>query len=361
MKLVLMGTGPFAVPAFDALAGDEGHEVLAVVTKPSTPTGKLKKGVTNPVYDWAVARNIARKDGSQEFLILQPTSVNDARAIDVIRDLHADLFVVCDYGFILSKQVLAASRLGGVNLHGSLLPRHRGAAPVQWSILRGDHQAGVSVIHMTPRLDAGPLIRIASTPIGTHENAFELETRLSELGVEPTCKAIQQIAECATIDDVGSLGAIQDASLVTKAPRLEKQHAVMDFREAASLLHRQVRGLQPWPGAFANLNIPDKPTLRVAMAKVRVLEMPTDLPHGTLVWGDDLVKRATSHSFALPEDGGELAVACGQQWLGIDQLQPAGKRRMKAGDFLRGYARHSTLHFEIPQKANPIYEMMKSP
>jgi methionyl-tRNA formyltransferase len=166
LRIVVMGTGPFAVPMFEALR-DSPHELVAVVTRPDhAPPGR--RPPSNPMRAAALAAGLP---------ILDPERVNDPESVAALTALRPDLFVVCDYGQILSRDLLTVPLLGGINLHGSLLPRHRGAAPVQWAILAGDADSGVSVIHMTPALDAGNVIVSVSTPIGPHETAAELDRR----------------------------------------------------------------------------------------------------------------------------------------------------------------------------------------
>ena len=172
LRLVVMGTGPFAVPMLEALARSP-HSIVAVITRPDR-TAPGRRPPPNPVRTAAVAAGLP---------IYDPPLINAPDAVALLEGLRPDLLVVCDYGQILAPLALGVAPLGGINLHGSLLPRHRGAAPVQWAILEGDSVGGVSVIHMTPALDAGAVIVAKSVAIGTAETAPELEARLAELGV----------------------------------------------------------------------------------------------------------------------------------------------------------------------------------
>ena len=192
MRIVVMGTGPFAVPSCRRLV-EAGHEIALVVVRPPANA----KAPQAPVEAWA---------SEQGLPLYQPTSINLAEAIERLRTVAAELFFVCDYGQILSKECLSITRLGGINLHGSLLPRHRGAAPVQWSILAGDQRAGVSVIHMTPGLDAGPVLSVRATNVLPDENAGELEVRLSQIGAEATIEAVNLLSSW---DGVNAIGDIQ--------------------------------------------------------------------------------------------------------------------------------------------------------
>jgi methionyl-tRNA formyltransferase len=179
LRIVVMGTGPFAVPMFRAIL-ESSHPVVAVVTRPAhAPAGR--RPPPNPMRDAAARAGVP---------ILDPERINDPESIAAVRGLSPDLLVVCDYGQILSPAALAVAPYGGINLHGSLLPRHRGAAPVQWAILAGDATTGASVIHMTPALDAGNVIVAKETPINAAETAPQLEQRLAGMGVAAVLEAI---------------------------------------------------------------------------------------------------------------------------------------------------------------------------
>ncbi len=230
-----MGTGPFAVPSFEAVYATGYDDIALVITRPSVPDSKGKLS-PNPVRTWAESHGLE---------VVAPSSINEPSAISLLRERSPDLLIVCDYGQILSAEAISTARFGGINLHGSLLPRHRGAAPVQWSVLLGDAITGSCVIHLTPKLDGGPVLTRVETPIGTHENAGELEHRLSELGVACTLEALSMIRESKSIDELASRGTLQDQSQATKAPRLSKSDGQLDFRYPAELIDRQIRGLQP--------------------------------------------------------------------------------------------------------------------
>lgn len=290
--------------------------------------------------------------------------------MDALRDMAPDLFIVCDYGHILSSEALSIPRLGGINLHGSLLPRHRGAAPVQWSILSGDKTAGVTVIHMTPRLDGGPMIVQSSLDIGTHENAGELEGRLSQLGVPATLEALDRLRDFlnsqgeirhvnAQGQSIEQLGILQDKERVTKAPRLAKSDGQLDFRYPATDIDRQLRGLQPWPGVYGELEIDQSKKLRVAILSAIPFapSVETDEARtGELLWGESI-----KNIPELPTDC-TLAVRCKSGYLGILELQPAGKRSMLSKEFLAGYGKSKSLRFLPPAThphpllSNPLFQ-----
>ncbi len=371
LKLVLMGTGPFAFPSFQQIARSH-HTILAVVTKPPVENPSRDKAPPeSPILTWA---------RQAELQIVTPASINDPSAIEWLTQLQADLLIVCDYGQILSKEALATASLGGINLHGSLLPRHRGAAPVQWSILAGDPQAGVSVIHMTTKLDAGPVLQQRETPIQADESADALEARLSQLGVEPTMLAIETLArgdEQAGIEQV--------PELTTKAPRLKKSDGQLDFRYPIAWIDRQIRGLQPWPGVFGNLILSQDHSARVnseransaqansaqgnsAQAKAirtvihRAKPIAIDpaksaqwgWPPGQVLWSDS----ALEASLVIEHPKQWVAVVAHDGLLVLEVLQLAGKSAMQAASFVSGYGKQKNLRFETPNNPHGLLDKM---
>ena len=264
MRIITMGTGPFAVPSFEAIRRSD-HTLLAVVTKPEPPVKSRKGPPPAPVRTWAAQHDLP---------ILDPASINDAEAIAQLKALQPDLLVVCDYGQILKPDALAVAKLGGINLHGSLLPAYRGAAPVQRALLSGDRETGVSVIHMTPKLDGGPILATRRTAISDDETARQLEQRLSQLGVDLVMQCIDELARW---DGESTIGEIQDTKLATKAPRLSKQEAQVDWRRSRREIDCLVRGMQPWPIAFSTIKVREnKPPLRLTILKVTPVDEPAD-------------------------------------------------------------------------------------
>jgi methionyl-tRNA formyltransferase len=318
LQIVVMGTGPFAVPMFQALL-QSPHVVAAVVTRPAhAPAGR--RPPPNPMRDAAEAAGVP---------ILAPERINEPDAIAAIHAIGPDLLVVCDYGQILSPAALAVAPYGGINLHGSLLPRHRGAAPVQWAILAGDASTGASVIHMTPALDAGNVIAARETPIGAAETSPELEHRLAEMGVDAVIEAIDLLTAAGPDS---TPGVPQDPARVTRAPRLAKTDGIVDWSLPAARIERMRRALEPWPRTATFLRAgADRPPLRVVLEDVAVVdESVSDRPS---------VSPAVTPGSILSADDDGLVVACGENTrLVIRRLVPEGKRSMSAAEFLRGNA-----------------------
>ena len=366
LKLVLMGTGPFAFPSFQQIARSH-HTILAVVTKPPVENPSRDKAPPeSPILTWA---------RQAELQIVTPASINDPSAIEWLTQLQADLLIVCDYGQILSKEALATASLGGINLHGSLLPRHRGAAPVQWSILAGDPQAGVSVIHMTTKLDAGPVLQQRETPIQADESADALEARLSQLGVEPTMLAIETLARG---DE--QAGIEQAPELTTKAPRLKKSDGQLDFRYPIAWIDRQIRGLQPWPGVFGNLilsqdhsardnsaqdisaqdNSAQAKSIRTVIHRAKPIAIdPAKIAQwgwtpGQVLWSDS----ALEASLVIEHPKQWVAVVAHDGLLVLEVLQLAGKSAMQATSFVSGYGKQKNLRFETPNNPHGLLDKM---
>lgn len=312
MKLLMMGTGPFAVPTFEALVGSD-HEVCGLVTRPPAGSHRRKRKDINPM------RETAERLGLE---IHDPLSVNAPEFASVLSTYAADLFVVCDYGQILSPEVLSLSRLGGINLHGSLLPRYRGAAPINWALFNGDSVTGNTVILMTPRLDGGPILDTAELPIEPQDTAVSIEEKLSKLGPESVLRCIQQLESW---DGESSIGTAQDPEQVTKAPRLQKSDGAVDWSRAAVDLFNQVRAFQPWPGSYSNLirsgGSGKQEPVRVIFTEVEPLS------------SEDSASSPGTIAFVSAE---KLIVQTGVGQLEIKSLQPAGKKNMPVGDFLRG-------------------------
>ena len=305
MRLVMIGTGPFAVPTFRGLF-DTHHAVTALVTKTLQPSGRRKKPTINPM------RDVAHEHRTE---ILDPEDINSPEFHEELTAIEADLLVVCDYGQILSSATLAMSRLGGINLHASLLPKYRGAAPINWAIYDGEKETGCSVIHMTPRVDAGPVIAQGKVPVDPDETAYELESRLAEIGFWLVRRAIDSL-------ESGELKAVtQDPALASSAPRLKKTDGLIDWSRTAEQIRNQVRAMAPWPKTYSFLHRAAGPTVRLILGPVSVMdESEPNTPPGTVL--------------RVADD--KIVVAAGQCQVVLTTVQPAGKRLMTVPEFIRG-------------------------
>ena len=301
MRILFMGTPDFAVPSLEALVA-AGHTVCGVFTQPDKPKNRGMKLQPPPVKVCAQAHGIP---------VHQPEKLRDGAALALIRELAPELIVVAAYGRILPDDILAAPEKGCINVHSSLLPRYRGAAPINWAILNGDRETGVTIMHMAHDLDAGDIILQRATPIGPDETAPELYARLAELGGGLLTEAVELLAAGT------APRAPQDHEKATLAPMLSRELSPMDFTRPAGQLHNQVRGLQPWPAAVTELG-----GKRCKVFSTVVLEGRAGAAPGTVL--------------AAGKEGIDLACG-GDTALRITELQPDGGKRMKAADFLRGH------------------------
>ena len=291
-----MGTPAFAVPALAALA-DAGHDVAAVYTQPPRPAGRGQRERRSAVHDLADARGLP---------VRTPARLRDPGEYDAFSALGADVAVVAAYGLILPRPILDAPRLGCVNIHASLLPRWRGAAPIQRAILAGDAVTGVTIMRMDEGLDTGTMLLAESIPIGAADTAGTLTERLAAIGARLVVDALPRLAR-------GELHATPQASEgVTLAPKIGKDEARLDWTRSAAELERAVRAFDPWPGAFCMLG---EQRLKVRAAAVE--SAPKSAPPGTML--DD-----------------RLLVACGAGALRLARVQPAGGRALDAAAFVRG-------------------------
>ncbi len=311
MKILMMGTGPFAVPTFEALVQSK-HEVCGLITRPPAGSHRGKRKDINPM------RESAEKLGLP---IYDPQSVNDAEFAETLAAFNADLFVVCDYGQILSRDVLSLARLGGINLHGSLLPKYRGAAPINWAIFNGDKETGNSVILMTPRLDGGPIIKTVTLPIEKSDTAITIEEKLSLAGVEAVSESIAMLESW---DGEAEIGKKQLKEEVTKAPRLKKTDGDVDWNRTAEQIFNQVRAFQPWPATYSNLIRGEQAATRLIFSEVDFIKADID--------------STESNGSVVFVDKTRLIVQAAGSQLDLLKVQPAGKKSMPIADFLRGNA-----------------------
>lgn len=307
MNIIFAGTPEFAVPALQALI-DAGHVISLVLTQPDRPSGRGMKLKASPVKQLAI---------SQQIEVLQPETLRDAAVQAKIAGANADVMIVAAYGLIIPSAVLDMPRYGCYNIHASLLPRWRGAAPIQRALLAGDSETGVTIMEVVPALDAGAMVSRGVLPISERDTAQSLHDGLAEIGARLMVEAMQRLAR------EGSLSATpQDEALVTYAHKLEKSEAAIDWQQSAVEVCRKVRAFNPFPVAHTLLD-----------GEVCRLWMASHLP------GSGLPGEITGF-----DDTGIL-VACGEGLLRIEALQMPGGKRLAAKDFLRGRSLHPGQRF----------------
>ncbi|MBI1284122.1 MAG: methionyl-tRNA formyltransferase [Thiobacillus sp.] len=306
MRIVFAGTPPFAAAALNALA-DAGHEIVLVLTQPDRPAGRGMKLTPSAVKQAALARGLP---------VFQPASLKTPEAQAALRAADADVMVVAAYGLILPQAVLDLPRFGCLNIHASLLPRWRGAAPIQRAILAGDTETGITIMQMDAGLDTGAMLAKTVLPIRDNDTAGSLHEVLAEAGARAIVAALANCAAWAP--------QAQDNALATYAAKLSKEDAKLDWSRPALELERAVRAFNPVPGAWTLL---DGVPLKVWSAQV-------------VADAGALRPAAHTGSYApgevLPADGERLVIACGDGALNIRELQPAGSKRMPAAAFLAG-------------------------
>ena len=301
MKILFWGTPDFAVPSLRAL-GEEGQEIVGVVTQPDRPAGRGRGLQASAVKAEAL---------DQSFRVLEPQSARSSDFVEEIAGLGADLSVVVAYGQILSVEVLNVPNMGSVNLHASLLPSLRGAAPINWSIVEGDTVTGVTVMRMVEQMDAGPILFQAEEPIGPDETASDLRMRLSEVGAEALVEALV-LLEAGVIEE-----REQDDSLATYAPKIDRATARIDWAREAVAVGNFIRGMDAVPGAWSELEGQPVKLFRPEADP----EVVPEARAGTIIEAD--------------RDTG-LLVAAAEGAVRIGEVQPPGKRRMDASAWILG-------------------------
>ena len=300
MRVVFMGTPEFAVPSLEKLAAAEGIEVAGVFTQPDRPKGRGNKLTPSPVKVCAEARGIP---------VYQPEKIR-RDGVEALRGLAPDLCVTAAFGQILSQEILDIPPLGSINVHASLLPRHRGSAPIAWGLLMGEDRAGVTTMWMDRGIDTGDMLLRAETAVGETETCGELTERLSHLGAELLMETLDQLR-------AGTLRAVpQPEAEMTYDPMLKKEMGEADFSRPARLVKGQINGLNPWPGVSLPWGEGRLKLLRAALAE------------GEGRPGEVLT--------ADPKGG--LTVACGEGAIRVLELQAPGGRKMRPEDYLRGHA-----------------------
>ena len=301
MRIVFMGTPDFAAASLKKLI-DEKYDVVGVFTQPDKPRGRGMEVSFSPVKQLAVEHDIP---------VFQPEKMRDGSALEMLKSLQPDICVVVAYGRILPDDMLAVPPLGSINVHGSLLPKYRGSAPIQWAVLSGDKVTGVSTMYLAHDMDAGDIIYSAETEIGEFETSGELFDRLMEMGADLLHKTLQDIA-------AGTAPRTpQDHTAASYTTQLDKSMCPIDWDKSAREVIKWIYGLQPWPVATADV---DGCNMRIFAAEYT--DHHTDRVPGSIV--------------AAGKAGIEFACAGGETVL-VTELQPSGKRRMKAADYLLGH------------------------
>ncbi len=309
MNVVFMGTPEFAVPSLCSLARST-HEITAVVTQPDRPKGRSKIPSPSPV-----------KKKAQELglKILQPVNVNDETAVKQLQDLSPECIVVVAFGQFLSNAILQLPRYRCLNIHASLLPKYRGAAPINWSIIHGETVTGVTAVVMTTRMDAGDVLAQKATPLSSDENAGELEKRLSAMGAELLIDTLQ-LTETGT-----ATYTKQDEHGVSFAPKLKKEHGLILWRQETQKIHNLIRGMTPSPGAYTYfLKSGSKEKIRIIIQKTQIHDSPKTKPS----LNPGMISEITPCGIHVATLDGAICII---------QVQPEGKRSMDAQEYLRGH------------------------
>lgn len=301
-RIVFMGTPLFAVPSLAALV-DAGHNVVAAVTQPDKPRGRGLDTVSSPIKELATSKGIP---------VLEPARLRDESFLKQIQDLAPEVIVVVAYGKILPKSILSLPPKGCVNLHASLLPKYRGAAPINWAIINGEKETGNCTMLMDEGMDTGAVLMCERVPIGDDDTAEDLFKTLSVKGALLLRTTIDRLIE-------GAITPVpQDHSKATYAPMLKKEDGRIDWGKSAAEIKNHLRGFYPWPGSFTAWA---KGTLKVHSGSVAGTEPAPDATPGTII--------------GFTKDG--ILVACGKGIFEITELQPENRKRLSAADFIKGY------------------------
>lgn len=304
-----MGTPESAVPTLHRCLQD-GHEIVAVWTQPDRPSGRGNKLTASPVKEFALSRGLT---------VHQPTRIKTDDAAELFRSHNADVAVVVAYGRILPQSLLQAPKLGCVNVHFSLLPKYRGAAPVNWAIVNGEQETGVTTMMIEPELDSGPILLQSNTEIGETETAPEVMQRLSDMGAELLSRTLKDLDQLKP--------QTQDHQQATFAPLLKKEHGVIDWSANAEVIDRAIRGFQPWPNAHTTLHSRGVTVFRAEPVPIT----------NSYVRSAAGVSQVGNPGVVIAARADDLIVSCGEHTaLRLIELQPEARRRMNARDFLNG-------------------------
>jgi methionyl-tRNA formyltransferase len=315
MRIVFIGTGDIGVPTLRMLREWREHQLVGIITQPDKPVGRNQKLTPPPIKAASQQLSVASAKSECELKlpVYQPARIKAREAIETIRFLNPDVIVVMAYGQILPREVLEIPKIACLNLHASILPRWRGAAPIQAAIAAGDRETGITVMYMDEGLDTGDILLEKKIEIAPTETGGSLQDRLAEIAPETLREAISLLAKG------GAPRTAQEGQLATYAPKLEREHGRINWTEPADVIERKIRAFNPWPGAFMQF---DKRKLKI----FRVTIVDRSGNPGEILAGEN-----------------ELVVAAGKDALSLDEVQLEGKRRMSAADFLRGHPRVAPL------------------
>ena len=302
MRVIFMGTPDFATGTLEEIV-KAGHEVAGVVTQPDKPKGRGKTMMPTPVKETALKYNLP---------VYQPKKVREPEFVELLRSLKPDVMVVAAFGQIITKEILEMPKYGCINVHASLLPAYRGAAPIQWAVINGDKESGVTIMQMDEGIDTGDMIEKAVVPIAEDETGGSLFDKLSHTGAKLCVKVLRDLEEGTAVREKQP-----EESTTPYAKMIDKKMGEVDWKKSAKEIEQLIRGLNPWPSAYTKVH---GKTLKLWKAKV-LLETSQMNP-GQIV-------KVTKDS---------LAVQTGQGMLEIQELQLEGKKRMDTSSFLRGYA-----------------------
>lgn len=300
LRVVFFGTPAFAVPTLESILASH-HRVVGVVTQPDKPRGRGQKASDGPVKARALLAGVP---------VLQPSTLKDAAVVDAVAALGGDIGVVAAYGKILTPAILAVPRLGMINVHASLLPRYRGAAPVHRAVIAGESVTGVTIMRVVKALDAGAMLATVERPIGPDDTSDEVERDLASLGARLLVDTLDRLAEGPVVETP------QDDSQATYAHRLAKEDGIVDWTGPAYSIHNQIRGLHPWPHAFTYLD-----GTRLILLRSRYSVEPVDAEPGTI----------------LAAHGDDLRIAAGTGSVAVTHLQAEGRKPARTREFLAGH------------------------
>jgi len=323
MRLVFCGTPEFALPSLKRLLTEPGFQVEAVVTQPDRPRGRGQHISASPVKQFAL---------DEKLYLYQPEKIRDQSAFNFFKRLNLDAVVIIAYGQIVPENLLDVPRLGWINLHGSLLPKYRGAAPINWAIVNGETKTGITTMQVDAGMDTGPILLQKEMEIGADETAPELTRRMSVEGSDLV------VASLLRLERGEIVARPQDGSQATSAPLLKKQHGLLDWSLTAQQIYNCIRGFDPWPGAYTFFR----------GRHCRVWGSPMQEGHTNLLGTQSMPPGAIVP--AMPQGGTTILISCGQStWLQLDFAQLEGKKRMSSQEFANGARLSKTERFQSTQ------------